>query len=275
MSGHLLPVPSSGLPRLPVIQHPLSLLGDPETISLRGFSRAPCETQSNRAPHTPEKCGPAPILAPLQHNIPEGVQVIASADPSKTRLPIFGQRADIGSRAESQVSLASSRASSISRPGTQLRIEVDELEYVFREKMRTGGYFTLRQMFKNNDPEGKGQVNRLKLNDKAIIKFEQLYAAIRDPVPSGLPAWLDPINRKQTERIMMTASQVHTQLKEKAKQSFLKFEMTFWSMGWMSGVVLGGKNFTEIKLNSSNNASSKLGGCAGALSINKRHLRGN
>nr|XP_033799338.1 EF-hand calcium-binding domain-containing protein 6-like [Geotrypetes seraphini] len=244
MSGQLLPAPSSGLPRLPVIQHPLSLLGDPETISLRGFSRAPSDTQSNRAPHAPEKGGLTPILAPLQLHIPEGVQIVASADPSKTRLPIFGQRADIGSRAESQVSLASSRSISISRPGTQLRTEVDELEYVFREKMRTGGYFTLRQMFKNNDPEGKAQVSRdvllmlltkfmgrfisskqyhqllfrLKLNDKAIIKFEELYAALRDPVPSGLPAWLDPVNRRQTERIMMTASQVHTQLKEKAKQ---------------------------------------------------------
>ncbi|XP_029442190.1 EF-hand calcium-binding domain-containing protein 6-like [Rhinatrema bivittatum] len=248
MASHLLPVPRSGLPRLPRIQHPLSLLGDPDTISVRGFSRAQGELQSNRAPSTPEKGDLAPILAPLQQqHIPEGMQVIVSANPSKMRLPIFGQPADIGSRAESRVSLASSRASSMSRPGTQLRIDVDELEHVFREKMRTGGYFTLRQMFKNNDPEGKGQVNRdvllmlltkflgrfisskqyyqlllrLKLNDKAIIKFEELYAAIRDPMPAGLPAWLDPINRRQTDRVMMTASQVHAQLKEKAKQRFL------------------------------------------------------
>ncbi|KAG8453698.1 hypothetical protein GDO86_000361 [Hymenochirus boettgeri] len=157
-----------------------------------------------------------------------------------------GQKADIGSRAESRVSDASSRSSTFSRPGTQLRIEVDELEHVFREKMKSGGYFSLRQLFKNNDPEGKGQVNRdvllmmltkflgrfisskqfhqlllrLNLSEKAIIKFEELYAAIRDPVTSSRPTWLDPINRKAEEKTLMTASQVHALLKEKTKQRF-------------------------------------------------------
>ncbi|XP_069055700.1 EF-hand calcium-binding domain-containing protein 6-like [Pleurodeles waltl] len=247
----------SGLPRLPAIQHSLSRLGDPETLSLRGFSRAggeppevPPVIPSKHTEHSSSSSSSGKDrgmkLAPLQHQIPEGVQV-ATVDPSKPRLPLFGQRADIGGRAESRVSVASTRASSLSRPGTQIRIEVDELEYVLREKMRSGGYFTLRQLFKNNDPEGKGQVNRdvllmmltrflgrfvspkqhqqlllrLQLHDKTIIKFEELYAAIRDPVPSGGPAWLDPINRRQVERMMMTASQVHAQLKEKARQRFL------------------------------------------------------
>ncbi|XP_077672287.1 EF-hand calcium-binding domain-containing protein 6-like [Eretmochelys imbricata] len=35
-----------------------------------------------------------------------------------------------------------------------------KLEHILHEKMRSGGYFTMRQLFKNNDPEGKGQVNR-------------------------------------------------------------------------------------------------------------------
>nr|DBA29130.1 TPA: hypothetical protein GDO54_009387 [Pyxicephalus adspersus] len=54
---------------------------------------------------------------------------------------------------------------------------------------------------------------RLKLNEKTIIKFEELYAAIRDPVPSGRPTWLDPISRKKDDKTLLTASQVHTQLK--------------------------------------------------------------
>ncbi|XP_025063845.1 EF-hand calcium-binding domain-containing protein 6-like [Alligator sinensis] len=113
--------------------------------------------------------------------------------------------------------------------------------------MRSGGYFPMRQLFKNNDPEGKGQVNRdvllmmlikflgrcisskqyqqllvrLKLQDKTIIKFEELYAAVRDPATSGAPAWFDPVSHRHTDRPTMTASQVHGQLKEKVKQRSL------------------------------------------------------
>ncbi|MBN3281965.1 EFCB6 protein, partial [Polyodon spathula] len=247
-------------------------LGDPDTISLRGFSKAssrnPRESEveqgrplANEGRHDTlyrsqssksyrsftgrdldtERVGPLP----LQH-IPEGVEVIPVTDPNKTRLPIFGQQADIGSRAESRVSQTSSRASTVSRPGTQLRIEVDELEHLLREKMRAGGYFTMRQLFKNNDPEAKGQVNRdvllmvltkllgrfisskqyqqlllrLQLSEKTIVKFEELYAAVRDPVADGAPAWLNTVNR-YSGRALMTASQVHAQLKEKTKQRFL------------------------------------------------------
>ncbi|XP_033890757.3 EF-hand calcium-binding domain-containing protein 6 [Acipenser ruthenus] len=269
ISGRLSSVASC---RFPTIQHPLSRLGDPDTISLRGFSKAsgrnPSESEAEqgrplaneerhdtlyrsqssksyrcftgRDPDT-ERVGPLP----LQH-IPEGVEVIPVTDPNKTRLPIFGQQADIGSRAESRVSQTSSRASTVSRPGTQLRIEVDELEHLLREKMRAGGYFTMRQLFKNNDPEGKGQVNRdvllmvltkllgrfisskqyqqlllrLQLSEKTIVKFEELYAAVRDPVAEGAPAWLNTVNR-YNGRALMTAAQVHAQLKEKTKQRFL------------------------------------------------------
>lgn len=44
-------------------------------------------------------------------------------------------------------------------------------------------------------------------------------------------------------------------------------------MDWISGVVLGGKKFTVIKLNSSNDESSQSGGYAGASSIIRRHLK--
>nr|XP_014431685.2 EF-hand calcium-binding domain-containing protein 6-like [Pelodiscus sinensis] len=158
-----------------------------------------------------------------------------------------GQRADIGNPAVSRASFINRRISLLSQPGTQLRIEADELEHILHEKMRSGGYFTVRQLFKNNDPEGKGQVSRdvllmmltkflgryisfkqfqqlllrLKLQDKAVIKFEDLYAAIRDPSTSGAPVWLDPISHRRGDRVMMTASQVHSQLKEKAKQRLL------------------------------------------------------
>ncbi|XP_056416023.1 EF-hand calcium-binding domain-containing protein 6-like isoform X2 [Hyla sarda] len=247
MSSHILSPPRSSMPRLPMIEHPLSRLGDPETLSLRGFSRADVAnhrdkeaSQTRRSIQTASSCRSLP-LTPSKHHIPEGVQVTIATDQNKTRLPIFGQRADLESRADSRVSTATSRSSSVSRPGTELRLEVDELEYTLREKLKSSGYFNLRQMFKNNDPEGKGQVNRdvllmmlskflgrpissrpfqqlllrLKLHEKTIIKFEELYAAVRDPISSGRPTWLDPVNRKA--EVLMTASQVHAQLKTKQK----------------------------------------------------------
>ncbi|XP_044146300.1 EF-hand calcium-binding domain-containing protein 6-like isoform X1 [Bufo gargarizans] len=255
MSSHLLSPPRSSMPKLPIIEHPLSRLGDPETLSLRGFSRADMAYHREEVPETRRNIHTALSsyrdrslpLTPLKHHIPEGVQVNIATDQNKTRLPIFGQRADIGSRAESRVSTATSRDSFVSRPGTQLRLEVDELEHTLREKLRSGGYFSLKQLFKNNDPEGKGQVNRdvllmmlskflgrpigsrpfqqlllrLNLSEKMIIKYEELYAAVRDPVASGRPTWLDPVNRKAEEDVSMTASQVHAQLKTKQKYAEL------------------------------------------------------
>ncbi|CAN2388670.1 EF-hand domain pair [Pristimantis euphronides] len=251
MSSHLLSPPRSSMPRLPIIEHPLSRLSDPETLSLRGFSRG--EVASQREDEVPETRRNIETvlssyrdrslpLTPLKHHIPEGVQVTTATDQNKSRLPIFGQSAAIRSRAESRGSTATSTSSSVSRPGTQLRVEVDELEHTLREKLKSGGYFSLRQMFRNNDPEGKGQVNRdvllmmlskflgrpissksfqqlllrLKLHEKTIIRFEELYAAARDPVTSGRPTWLDPVNRK-VEESLMTASQVHAQLKTKER----------------------------------------------------------
>ncbi|XP_063314192.1 EF-hand calcium-binding domain-containing protein 6-like [Pelobates fuscus] len=255
MSSRLLAPAGSSLPKLPVIEHPLSRLGDPDTLSLRGFSRAGSgvhlednEEHLREGLHTASSAYSDKSLhlnSPKYH-IPQGVQVTAAASSSKARLPIFGQRAAIGSRAESRVSVVSSTSSSVSRPGTQLRLEVDELEHVLHEKLRTGGYFALRQLFKNNDPEGKGQVNRdvllmmltkflgrlinsrqyqqlllrLALNEKTIIKFEELYAALREPIPSGRPTWLDPINRRSEDKTL-TASQVHVHFK--TKQRFLDF----------------------------------------------------
>ncbi|XP_053556230.1 EF-hand calcium-binding domain-containing protein 6-like [Bombina bombina] len=338
MSSRLLAPPGSSLPRLPVIEHPLSRLGDPETLSLRGFSRAggarddneeiPCDRKTPQTASS-RNTDKSLTLTPVKHQIPQGVQVTAAADQSKARLPIFGQRADIGSRAESRASAVSSRSSAISRPGTQLRIEVDELEHILREKLRSGGYFSLRQLFKNNDPEGKGQVNsggsrlgdgavmcsvfttalqtskvtaldlqafyssytypefcteqgkakggdvllmmltkflgrfisskqyqqlllRLQLQEKTIIKFEELYAALRDPLPSGRPTWLDPVSRRGEEKTFLTASQVHAQLKEKTKQRY-----DADGMGAIQGDALLKRLGNEMRNQSSNNADIK------------------
>nr|XP_048703908.1 EF-hand calcium-binding domain-containing protein 6-like isoform X4 [Caretta caretta] len=199
--------PSIASPRLPpVIPHPLSRLGDPERLALRGFApRGQRPAGGSGGARAPPPQPPEPeLLAPASRgarSLPaprQPQEVSARAAPGKPKLPLFGtcrqsvgrgpqgaslppsrgswreppgraelpreestgQQADIGNSAVSRASFASSRTSLLSQPGGQLSIEADELEHILHEKMRSGGYFTMRQLFKNNDPEGKGQVNR-------------------------------------------------------------------------------------------------------------------
>ncbi|XP_072113230.1 EF-hand calcium-binding domain-containing protein 6 isoform X1 [Mobula birostris] len=260
--GGLSRPPSHTSLRLQHIPHPLSRLGDPDTITVRGFSRAgdrpPGELplRWERPAASARSCGrelreretearqACRGPATLQH-IPEGVEVSFGTDPDRPRLPIFGQRTDLESRAESRMSKCS-RISNSSRPGTQLRIEIDELEDQLREKIISSGYFAVKQLFKCNDPEGREQLNRevllmvlskflgrfisprqfhqlllrFKLNEKVIIKCDEFYAAAKDPIPTGATSWLDPISRP-SDKVLVTASQVHSQLKEKVRQRIL------------------------------------------------------
>lgn len=101
-----------GVPNLPEIQHPLSRLGNPDKLNVRGLSSSHGRPNSN-----PTKPGEIPfstitprisrssagrngnsgvskslprIPQPFQ-SIPEGVEVIHSTDGSKAKLPIFGK----------------------------------------------------------------------------------------------------------------------------------------------------------------------------------------
>ncbi|XP_055487999.1 EF-hand calcium-binding domain-containing protein 6 [Leucoraja erinacea] len=247
--------PSHASVRLQHIPHPLSRLGEPETITVRGFSRAGDKPDNEPPLRWP---GPAGGSAreprekngsrgchSLQH-IPEGVEVAFGTDPGRPRMPVFGQRTDLESRSESRLSKGS-RISSTSRPGTQLRIEIDELEHLLREKVISSGYFAVKQLFKSNDPEGREQLNRevllmvlskflgrfitprqfhqlllrFKLNERAIVKSDEFYAAAREPIPAGGSSWIDPLSRP-SDRAPVTASHVHSQLKEKVKQRILE-----------------------------------------------------
>lgn len=177
---------------------------------------------------------------PIYESIPEGVEVI-HGDSTKARLPIFGNRTEMASRADGMASRASAR---LSRPGTQARLEIDELEMLLKQKAK-GSYHEMKKRFCDNDPEGKGNVSReafariiitilgrplsnsqfnrlmdrLGFKDKNIVSFPDFFALFRDSATSEYPRWMDPIQR--SDKVTMTASQVHAQLKERAKQRFL------------------------------------------------------
>ncbi|XP_070545330.1 EF-hand calcium-binding domain-containing protein 6-like [Ptychodera flava] len=254
---------------LPEIPHPLSRLGNPDKLNIRGLSSRAGERPSSNPPPraaseipfhiTPRLSRSATgrdvlhdsldakkilprIPGPFSPTIPEGIEVTVG-DPAKTKLPVFGARADLQSRAESRASVAS-RASE--RPDTRFRLEVDELEMILRDRAKRG-FYELRKLFVSNDPEGRGTVSRdalhrivmtfvgkfvgpkqfnhlmarLRLGEKQVIRLDEFYAVFREPVSTEMPAWMDPVNRHHVEKITMTSSQVHLQLKEKAKQRFL------------------------------------------------------
>ncbi|XP_050394782.1 EF-hand calcium-binding domain-containing protein 6 [Patella vulgata] len=178
--------------------------------------------------------------APPIDSIPEGVE-ISHGDPNKPRMPIFGSRAGLGDREE--VVPPSRSGTRMSASSTQARLEIDELETLLKDKVRNN-YREVKKRFKDNDPEGKGNVSReafsrilhtllnrplgqsqntrllerLGLKDKAIISFTEFFSVFRDDEDRNYPKWMDPINRN--DRVNMTASQVHTQLKERARQRF-------------------------------------------------------
>ncbi|KAJ8383446.1 hypothetical protein AAFF_G00220420 [Aldrovandia affinis] len=207
-------------------------------------------SKSNRA----QQCGKDlrlerdSLLRPPLH-IPEGVEVTWASDRDKPRLPVFGQRASAVSRAESSAgqSILSSRTSSVSCPAAHLRIQVDQLEYELRQRIRAGGHSALKNLFKSNDPEGQGQVNRdlllviltkflgrpitvkqlrqlllrLHLSEKTVLGFEELCAPLREPVQTGAATWGSPVQHPPA-MAQLTASQAHALLRGPTQHSFLE-----------------------------------------------------
>lgn len=253
---------------LPAIQHPLSRMEDPTNLNVRGLSRDGSRVASRQSltfgqdkfnalrPITADQVpwrltrssnGFGGQNSPRNNNyaaigqIPEGVEVKRAEDPNKPSIPIFGSRADMASRAESRLSRLNSAASSLQGPD---KASVDEIEFILREKMKTG-YYTIKNTFKEFDPEGKGIVSRetlarilqnflsrsislsqfnklmvrLKLDHKKMISYDEFYASFRPPKKADEgPAWLE---LEKPDIKYMSAAQVHAHLKEKAKQRFL------------------------------------------------------
>lgn len=210
---------------LPKIEHPLSRLDNPERISIRGVSRASSRLSlgggraPSVAPSVTRSIIPETKVVTVQNNaIPDGIPTVPTPHPETPAMPIFGNRA--------VMSAGGSRASKASmRPDTQSRLEVDEVEAILKSKISGGGSSALLQAFKNNDPDGRGNVSsdalkriislaagkkispktfylllkRLRLDGKSTIRFDEFYSSIAGE-SGDLPKWLDPIERTQSQR---------------------------------------------------------------------------
>ncbi|KAK9980760.1 hypothetical protein ABG768_000349 [Culter alburnus] len=180
--------------RLPAIQHPSSRLGDPDLISLRGFSTdcgreqrcwmhqrgtrpqspgtesldSAFRSESSRSDRSSlmEKGKRGGLDIPEQ--IPEGDEVIHDQD--KAKLPAFRHRAASENRSISRVSHLT-----FSSTGPWMTDQTDQLEDKLKERIQTIGALTLKIMFKNNHPDGKPLVNR-------SVLLEILTKFLRQPV---------------------------------------------------------------------------------------------
>ncbi|PVD38834.1 hypothetical protein C0Q70_01458 [Pomacea canaliculata] len=258
---------------LPEIKHPLSRMSNPENMDVRGVSRSGDRPASN--PPAPSgrplanevgsplrksvsatgresrlrRDGVATAASVVIDNIPEGVEV-KYGDPGTTRLPVFGSRAGITDRDNQQV--ASRASSRLSRASTQARLEIDELEALLKEKLKSS-YYEVRKRFKDNDPRAAVMeafvrilvtilgrqisqtqsvklMERLGFHERAVISFTDFFAYFREAPESSYPRWMDPVQRHNQDRILMTSGQVHAILREKARQRFLDLADMFPQM---------------------------------------------
>ncbi|RUS88431.1 hypothetical protein EGW08_003827 [Elysia chlorotica] len=245
---------------LPEIKHPMSQLGAPGPMDVRGVSRMSDSRPLSNPPLTGRPManeGPTNVRKSFSaasgrsthrnnkenrpiaiESIPEGVEV-KYGDPAATRLPVFGSRAGMDDR-----DIASRASSRASRASGQARLEIDELEAVLKEKLKTS-YYDIRKKFKDNDPEGRGNVSReaftrilvtvlgrsinaatcqrlmgrLGFAERQVIPFTEFFAYFRLAAESTYPQWMDPVHRANQDRVVMNVSQVHANLRERAKQS--------------------------------------------------------
>ncbi|XP_067298882.1 EF-hand calcium-binding domain-containing protein 6 [Pseudorasbora parva] len=181
--------------RLPAIQHPSSRLGDPDLISLRGFS-TDCGReqrcwmpQKGTRPQSPgtesldsafrsessrsdrsylmEKGKRGGLDIPEQ--IPEGDEGIHDQDKAITA---FRHRTASENRSISRVSHVTYSSSA-----PWMSDQTDQLEDELKERIQTTGALTLKILFKNNHPDGKPLVNR-------PVLLEILTKFLRRPVPA-------------------------------------------------------------------------------------------
>ncbi|XP_033886076.3 EF-hand calcium-binding domain-containing protein 6-like [Acipenser ruthenus] len=223
--------------KLPEITHPLSRLGDPETLSVAGCSKQ--GDLEGRHGRTVGK-GRASTRRERSRSSLQGTYKKHRLDKldSWRKLDKW-VNVDSKQWAEGRsVCRESSQVSS--RPATQVTLQIDELELLLREKITSGGFYSLKQLFLANDPTGRGIVSRealiiiitkflgrfisakqcsslltrLKLNEKSTVSFGKFCSCFGDQESEDYPAWLDPVKRAG-ETVLRSATQAHFELKKK------------------------------------------------------------
>ncbi|XP_066549583.1 EF-hand calcium-binding domain-containing protein 6 isoform X2 [Amia ocellicauda] len=155
------PVSHTGiLSKLPEIQHPLARLGDPDSFSVDGFAtqgatgrrdvQSACWDRTQRRIRVEKECHP------LLEDIVKKYK-FKKLDSWKK----VDQWINLGDRKWSDGGSVTQGGSLTScRPATHTQLQIEELELLLSDKIKSGGFYTLKRLFMSNDPTGKGNVSR-------------------------------------------------------------------------------------------------------------------
>ncbi|XP_072883819.1 EF-hand calcium-binding domain-containing protein 6-like isoform X1 [Hemitrygon akajei] len=241
--------------RFPELHHPLSRLGDPEAVSVQGIS-------TSRGRFASQKLGDSRMSSKFTSEKSEsGSALERELKMHKMEQLDNWRKLDRWLNLKKQWacdprSVDHDAQTVISpRPGTQMRLKIDELQYQLHEKIRSGGFYSLKQLFHANDPTSRGHVTRevlltvltrflkrfiatnefyhlllrLKLNEKTVITFENFCSHFKEQEPKGYPAWMDPVKRP-SESKMLSSTQAHLQLKAMVMERPLEVKDLFTGM---------------------------------------------
>lgn len=219
---------------LPDIHHPV--LGDPDTLSVRGHSRAGGKEDQSAS---------SIRRATLRDNLRKsGIVHLdtwrsldhwANADRKLSERHPSEKKEEIGAHSKSQ-----------------LDSQTEEIEFQLLEKINSGGFYDLKRLFLSHDPEGRGRVtrdallvilamflgrfisriqfqhllSRLLLDEKPIITFDVFYDHFKLQENKSPPDWLDPMKRKH-KAAAKTAHEVHLELKDMANNRYFELLKLF------------------------------------------------
>ncbi|XP_069835885.1 EF-hand calcium-binding domain-containing protein 6-like [Dendropsophus ebraccatus] len=214
--------------KLPGIQHPVLRRGDPESLSVRGFSRS-------------EGRGETTLQTQLRTYRTEQMDDWTKLDHWAN---IDRKHWERNGKEEKKGSATDTRS--------QQETQCDELNFRLLEKINSGGFYDLKRLFWSHDPEARGRVSRdalliilttflgrfihktvyqqllrrLHLEGKSIITFDAFYDHFKLEEDNSPPDWLDPMKRKH-KGALKTAYEVHLQLKDMANNRYFELLKLF------------------------------------------------
>ncbi|EDV27131.1 uncharacterized protein TRIADDRAFT_54775 [Trichoplax adhaerens] len=228
-------------PQLPVIEHPLTRLGNKSELKIRGASAN--YNSSRPTSHQYDRS--------TNQNLSKSIHVKFDDDINNQNHNVSEENDLPPLRTENNQNLPSRKHQRLSTwPGSILdnvprhKMNAPELIQLIREKIPTS-FHGIKQAFKASDPYGKGNAPReamgriiyhlcgylfpgqiasllksLNLSKKKAISFDEFIAAIKDTESSNHVAWVDPVqrlnNKPELAPVEWTATQVQAHLRNRA-----------------------------------------------------------
>ncbi|XP_051778126.1 EF-hand calcium-binding domain-containing protein 6-like [Erpetoichthys calabaricus] len=237
--------------KLPEIIHPLKRLGDPDTISIAGFSAQGCRSQRDvksaswelpQGSRRRTECGRDSFTQERSGTSLEQIY-------KKHKL----NKLDTWTKLDKWANLDKKQwaeGRSVSQDDSQASLQdtvqhMNELEFLLHERIQSNGLNPLRQLFLANDPTGRGTVSREALNiiltkflgrfisstqfghlldrlnvkEKSLISFETFAKEFVKKEHGDDHAWMDPIKRNN-ETIKKNTVQADLTLKKLVKDRY-------------------------------------------------------